>query len=202
MTPNSTRLGRPAGQRMPRGGPLVLLVAASLCLATARGSTPEPEAATVYVLPADGAVVRFFDLPATPWGPGHRGVDLATERGDPVRAPHDGVVAFSGVVVDRTVISIDHPDGLRTSLEPVVDVLEAGTHVRAGDVVARVAELPHCPATSCVHWGVRRDRTYLDPLSLLADAGPVVLLADSVAVVLGESRAQPKHRRRVHLRDP
>lgn len=179
----------------------MLLVAAALCLATGRATVAEPETTASYVLPVDGAVVRFFDPPTTPWGPGHRGVDLTIDRGGAVHAPHDGVVAFSGVVVDRTVISIDHPDGLRSSLEPVVDVLDPGTHVRAGDVVARVADVPHCPTRPCVHWGVRRDRTYLDPLSLLADSGPVVLLADSVAVVLGERRTQPKHRRGVHLRD-
>ena len=33
----------------------------------------------------------------------------------------------------------------------------------------------HCGATSCLHWGVRRDGEYVDPLELLEPA-PVVLL--------------------------
>ncbi|NTW39650.1 MAG: M23 family metallopeptidase [Cellulomonadaceae bacterium] len=132
--------------------------------------------ASTYRLPVDGPVVATFRAPAQRWGPGHRGVDLMTEVGAGVLAPADGTITFSGVVVDRSVVTITHPDGLRTSLEPVVSTLEVGDRVTAGDAVGTVQDAPgHCPQ-ACVHWGVRQGDTYLDPLSLLEGAGPVVLL--------------------------
>lgn len=125
---------------------------------------------------ADARVVSAFRPPARRWSAGHRGVDLAAAPGDPVLAPAPGVVTFQGVVVDRSVVVLTHPDGLRTSLEPVVGSLPLGSTVVRGDVVGAVEDRPgHCPER-CVHWGVRRGQDYLDPLSLLAGAGPVVLL--------------------------
>jgi murein DD-endopeptidase MepM/ murein hydrolase activator NlpD len=55
--------------------------------------------------------------------------------------------------------------------------------VRAGDVVGAgqligvvVADGSHCAPTTCLHWGVRVGDDYVDPLTLLPGAGPVVLL--------------------------
>jgi murein DD-endopeptidase MepM/ murein hydrolase activator NlpD len=126
-----------------------------------------------YRTPAVGRVLRLFDPPAQRWAAGHRGVDLASDDGI-VSAPGAGVVTFSGTVVDRGVVTITHADGLRSSLEPVGDAPAAGTTVRAGDPVGTVESVGHC-SRACVHWGVRRGETYLDPLSLLGRE-PVVLL--------------------------
>jgi murein DD-endopeptidase MepM/ murein hydrolase activator NlpD len=133
-------------------------------------TTPAP-----YRGPVDGAVLRLFDPPAQRWSSGHRGVDLAAGVGEAVRSPAAGVVSFSGTVVDRGVVTITHPDGLRSSLEPVVGAPAAGTPVGAGDPVGTVQRSGHCAWEPCVHWGVRRGRTYLDPLELLG-VDPVVLL--------------------------
>lgn len=142
--------------------------------ATVRGS------ATSVVLPVDGPVTRFFVRPPERWSRGHRGVDLAAEPGTPVRSPVTGVVEFAGPVAGRTVLTVVRADGLRCSLEPLTDVAEVGTVVTAGDVVAAVAApsapgAAHCGATSCLHWGARRDGEYVDPLGLL-EATTVVLL--------------------------
>lgn len=130
-----------------------------------------------YVLPTDEAVVlSVFRGPAVTWGPGHRGVDLAAATGSTVRSPADGVIAFTGRVVDRDVVSVVHDDGRRSSLEPVLSELAVGTEVRAGDALGTVQHSPHCGAASCIHWGVREGQTYVDPLGLLAGDGPTVLL--------------------------
>ena len=57
-----------------------------------------------------------------------------------------------------------------------------GTRVAAGSVVGTVqgpadggAVASHCAAT-CVHWGVRRGQRYVDPLALLGERPPIVLL--------------------------
>lgn len=125
--------------------------------------------------PVEGthAIVRPFLAPATAYSAGHRGVDIAAT--DPaVRAPADGVVHFSGVVVDRPVLSIQHPGGLLSSYEPVESGLVKGQAVAAGDQIGLV--LPgHC-STLCLHFGVRRDGEYISPLTLLGGIEPAVLL--------------------------
>ena len=122
------------------------------------------------------AVVRAFDPPDKPWMSGHRGVDLqAAADGAPVAAPESGTVSFVGVVVDRPVITIDHGNGLRSSFEPVESGLSTGAAVSRGDVIGTVAT-GHCASLPCVHWGVRRGEEYINPLSLVTDLRPSILL--------------------------
>ena len=121
-------------------------------------------------------VLGAFDPPDKPWMSGHRGVDLQTPgNGAAVTAPESGTVSFVGVVVDRPVITIDHGNGLRSSFEPVESSLARGAVVVRGDVIGTV--LPgHCNTLPCVHWGVRRGDEYINPLSLVTDLRPSVLL--------------------------
>jgi murein DD-endopeptidase MepM/ murein hydrolase activator NlpD len=140
------------------------------------GGTPAPGA---FSAPAGDPVdvSRGFEAPAATWAAGHRGVDLVLPDGAPVRAPADGVVSFSGPVAGRAVVVITHPDGLRSSLEPVVGIVTVGDTVTQGQVVGTLEEAPaHCAPRRCLHWGVRDGDVYLDPMTLLAVHGPVVLL--------------------------
>ncbi|MEB3960323.1 M23 family metallopeptidase [Streptomyces kunmingensis] len=120
------------------------------------------------------AVVRPWSPPATSYGPGHRGVDLSAPIDAPVRSVAVGRVSFAGEVAGRGVVSVelsgtgDPP--LRTTYEPVTATVEKGDHVAPGDPLGYL-QLPtgHCPRSSpsCLHWGLLRGTTYLDPLSLL-----------------------------------
>ena len=122
-------------------------------------------------------VVRGTALPVERWLPGHRGVDLRPVADAVVVAPLDGVVTFAGRVVDRGVMTIAHVGALRSSLEPVEPLVRRGDRVRAGEPVALLTpEGSHCAPTECLHWGVRRGETYLDPLALLRAPEPPVLL--------------------------
>lgn len=113
-------------------------------------------------------VLTPFSAPATRYGPGHRGVDLAAAVGAEVRAPAAGTVVFAGRLVDRGVVSVQHDDGLRTSVEPVSASVTVGQRVAAGDVVGTVAAGHlRCAPAACLHWGVRLDGVYLDPIALL-----------------------------------
>jgi murein DD-endopeptidase MepM/ murein hydrolase activator NlpD len=119
------------------------------------------------LLPAP-AVVTPFRGPDQPYGPGHRGADLAGAPGQAVLAARAGVVIFAGPIAGRGSVSVQHDDGLRTTYEPVTPVVAAGQRVTAGQVVG-LLEPGHgsCPGT-CLHWGARRDRlVYVDPLVLL-----------------------------------
>ena len=132
-----------------------------------------------YDWPTGGPVdvLAPFEGSATPYGPGHRGVDLAALPGDAVLAAADGEVAFAGSVAGRGVVSIDHADGLRTTYEPLVPSVAAGDRVVAGQPIG-VLDRGHCPPPGCLHWGARRGtHDYVDPLSLLDNAPrPVRLL--------------------------
>ena len=118
-------------------------------------------------------VVRPFIAPATPYSPGHRGIDIAAPGGT-VRAPTAGVVHFAGVVVDRPVLSIRHPGGLLSSYEPVVATVTEGQSVKRGEVIGTV--IPgHCGLT-CLHFGVRLDGEYVNPLAYLGGIPRAILL--------------------------
>ncbi|MFE5920057.1 murein hydrolase activator EnvC family protein [Streptomyces sp. NPDC056468] len=137
-------------------------------------SAPDPTVPTVgraWPVGSPPPILRAWDPPATRYGRGHRGVDLGTPAGTPVRAVAAGRVSFAGRVAGKGVVSVeltgtgDPP--LRTTYEPVRAVLKKGAEVAAGDVVGTVeATGSHCTGT-CVHWGLRRGDAYLDPLSLL-----------------------------------
>jgi murein DD-endopeptidase MepM/ murein hydrolase activator NlpD len=80
----------------------------------------------------------------------------------------DGVVVFAGMVAGRPVVSLDHADGLRTTYEPVDPSVAPGTRVtRGAPIGALAAGHAGCPVSACLHWGLRRGQTYLDPMALL-----------------------------------
>jgi murein DD-endopeptidase MepM/ murein hydrolase activator NlpD len=129
-------------------------------------------------------VVRGWEPPATVYGRGHRGVDLAAPPGTPVRAVAPGRVSFAGRVAGRGVVSIElagtGTPPLRTTYGPVRASVTKGDTVAAGEPVGVLEPGPaHCTA-GCLHWGLRRGDTYLNPLSLLPgwllDRGPSRLL--------------------------
>lgn len=113
----------------------------------------------VYQPPVDDAVRDPFRPPATPYGPGNRGLEYDTVGGETARAIGPGVVAFAGRVAGRGVVSVVHPDGLRSSLTGLARItVRKGDRVVTGSVVGVAAPL--------LHLGVRRDGTYIDPASL------------------------------------
>ena len=155
-------LGRPVAV----GGPVV----------AAPGGGVVPLGAFGWPLAGFPAVLRPFDPPELPYGRGHRGVDLGGWDGQPVLAAGDGVVAFAGMVAGKPVVSVDHPNGLRTTYEPVLATVTAGQRVARGDPIGTLrAGHAGCVAAACLHWGVRCGDEYLDPLWLLSP-GPVRLL--------------------------
>ena len=169
----------PSGDALPVWGSRVLAVALVLgVLVTGRLSAPgasaAPPAATpelaLWGWPLDGGPVvsRSFGQPPTPYAAGHRGVDLLGAAGSAVLAAGAGVVVFAGMVAGRPVVSVDHAGGLRTTYEPVTPTVAAGQAVARGSPLGLlVPGHAGCPAEACLHWGLRRGDTYLDPLTLL-----------------------------------
>lgn len=120
-------------------------------------------------------VVHRFDPPAHDWLPGHRGVDLAAEQGAPVVAAGAGTITFAGAIAGVGVVAVRHAGGLVTTYEPVRATVHRGDPVRQGQQLGSLAHGGHCLPSACLHWGLRRGRTYLDPLGLVG-AGRVRLL--------------------------
>ncbi|ALF57726.1 peptidase M23 [Corynebacterium pseudotuberculosis] len=130
-----------------------------------------PPVAYGYIDPASGnrsaqRVLKGFKKPEYNWLPGHRGVDLELSVGANVLAAESGIVAFSGTVARTPTISIDHPDGIRTTYQPVFTSLRKGDSVRIGDVIGQLA--PSTDGNAGLHWGAfTGNYEYINPLSLL-----------------------------------
>ncbi|MDQ6642611.1 MAG: peptidoglycan DD-metalloendopeptidase family protein [Actinomycetota bacterium] len=129
----------------------------------------------VWPLDPRPPVVRGFDPPKASWGAGHRGVDLLGHRGQRVRAAKAGRVTFAGRLAGRGVVVVDHGD-VRSTYEPVDAEVHVGDRVGKGQ---RIGSLQvggsHCFPRACLHWGLLRGDTYLNPL-MLVGGGPVRLL--------------------------
>lgn len=126
----------------------------------------------VAVAPVPGRVLRGFDPPASPYGPGHRGVDLSAEPGQRVSAALGGTVTFAGAVAGTGWVTVDHGGDLETTYGPLDPrLVGAGDLVAAGTPIGRLAA-----GASHLDWGARRADRYIDPLSLLRGAYEIHLV--------------------------
>jgi murein DD-endopeptidase MepM/ murein hydrolase activator NlpD len=93
-----------------------------------------------------------------------------------VLAPVEGRVTWNGVIAGRAVVVVSHAGGLRSTFQPVTGAPPVGTSVARGQTVGAVTSTPgHCAPRTCLHWGVLRDETYLDPLSFVGRQRVVLL---------------------------
>lgn len=174
---------------------LVIIVA--VVLAGIGGSSAAGSSGPVWTWPLQPLprVVRYFEAPSSPYGPGHRGVDLAGSQAQPVLAMGAGTVTFAGSVAGRGVVVVDHGH-LTSTYQPVTSAVTVGALVSAGQPIGFL-QLPHshCAPAACLHLGVRRAETYLDPLTLLG-ARPVRL---KPLGGLDDGAGQPPHRHLLRL---
>ncbi len=133
----------------------------------------EPRSPRVPALwmPVTGPLVRGFDARAGPFGPGHRGIDIAAPVGELVRAPTAGRVVFAGPVAGVNWVTLVVAPGVLVTLGPVLDPVVTATRVRSKAPVGRIgpghAATPAAPAA--LHLSVRVDGVYVDPLVYLVD---------------------------------
>ncbi|MFJ5144904.1 M23 family metallopeptidase [Curtobacterium sp. NPDC088465] len=197
-SPLLPRPGRPGGLLVlavallvALAGPLVVALASALLSGHPATSDEAGRSAGTIVASEDVApapwvwptgtreVVRPFEAPADDYAPGHRGIDLATSVGTPAVAVADGTVSFAGQVAGRGIVTIDHGEGLVSTLDSVEPSVATGDAVQQGMVVG-VVTVGHCPAAgSCLHLGARVEGRYVDPLRFLSPAAWPVLLPES-----------------------
>lgn len=136
-------------------------------LRTQAFGSPDPHPGT-YVWPVVGPVIRGFDPPETTYGPGHRGIDIAAPFGTPVRAAQEGRVAFAGWVGGSLYVSIDHPDGVRTTYSWISAAgVQRGQAVARGEVIGSSGRGHPGAGPPHLHFGARIGDVYIDPMILL-----------------------------------
>lgn len=141
------------------------------------GQRPVPAARWGWPLRPSSAVVRPFVRPATRYGVGHRGVDLAGAAGQEVLAVDDGTVTHVGTIAGRGTVSVLHPSGIRSTYEPMVWTVVPGSVVARGTVLGRLQDTgSHCAPAACLHLGAVRGDVYLDPMTFLQGGQRVRLL--------------------------
>jgi len=133
-------------------------------------------ASTAWQLPlARPILVHQFLQPNSDYSAGHRGVDLLAKIGERVLAPADGIVQFTGVVVNRGVITLTH-ETLKTSFEPVCTTLLVGQRVLRGATIGRICSpvgyQNHCKPRICLHFSLRNSVGYLSPLYVIGGLSP------------------------------
>jgi murein DD-endopeptidase MepM/ murein hydrolase activator NlpD len=165
-----------------------LVVAVTSSASTPDATTPTPTsprfalaAGTGVVGPANwqwpvvGPVIDAFDPPDTPFGAGHRGIDIATPVGTVIVAPEAAKVTFAGKVGGQLFVTLDHGGGVESTYSWL-----SATLVRKNDVVARGQAIartgPGHPGKTPahLHLGVKLNDVYQDPLAYL---GPMSVSA-------------------------
>jgi murein DD-endopeptidase MepM/ murein hydrolase activator NlpD len=170
-----------------------------LVLLLAVPASAEPRAGFRWPLAGTPTVDRGFSPPASQWGAGHRGVDLRAQPGQTVLAAGPGRVSYAGTLAGRGVVTVTHDGGLRTTYEPVSASAHVGDAVSAGSVIGRLGT-GHASCrvgTSCLHWGLLRGDTYLDPLGLLLPQQVRLLPPDPAPALRPAAAASASSSRRV-----
>jgi murein DD-endopeptidase MepM/ murein hydrolase activator NlpD len=148
---------------------IVSLVAVALVVLTVQPASSVGS----WLWPVSGPVVRGFDPPASPFGSGHRGIDIAAAEGTIAIAPASAVVAFAGPIGGNLFLTLDHGGGVTSTFSWVSQLLvRRGDTVQPGQPVALTGWAHPGSALATLHFGVRLDGEYQDPLAYL---GPIDL---------------------------
>ena len=141
-------------------------------------AAPDPPPVPPLWMPVAGAVVRGFDTRAGPFGPGHRGIDIAASVGELVRSPTAGRVVFAGRVAGTNWVSLLVAPGVLVTLGPLLDPATTADRVRLRTPVGRVGPGHPPPPVgragsgregATLHLSVRVDGVYVDPFAYLVD---------------------------------
>jgi murein DD-endopeptidase MepM/ murein hydrolase activator NlpD len=140
-----------------------------------------PGSAESWRWPLVGPIVHGYDPPETPFGAGHRGIDVAAKVGTTVVAPAPGVVSFAGKVGGQRFVTIDHGSQVLSTCSYLSEILvHKGDAVSAGSPIA-LSGTGHPGSTlpPHLHFGIRVSGEYVDPMTFLAppDVGELIRLA-------------------------
>jgi murein DD-endopeptidase MepM/ murein hydrolase activator NlpD len=169
-----------AGVVAPVAAPLAAPVAVAERPASWVPAEPRSPRVPPLWMPVTGPLVRGFDARAGPYGPGHRGIDIAAPVGELVRAPTAGRIVFAGPVAGTSWVTLRAAPGVLVTVGPLLDPAVTATRVRSRAPIGRVGPghaptraalaTPAAPAAAAaLHLSVRVDGVYVDPLAYLVD---------------------------------
>ena len=128
--------------------------------------------ADAWMRPVDGPVVKGFEQPITPYGPGHLGVHFAVAPNTPVRAAGAGTVTFAGVVAGAMHVVVQHANGWRTSYSFLATrAVVRGDAVTPGQILGTTGGRAPGHGGDVLHFGLRIGDAYVDPMRLFAASG-------------------------------
>lgn len=140
-----------------------------MVLATIAATSPSASASGTWRWPVVGPVIRAFDPPDSPYGAGHRGIDIAVASGTPIYAPAAGTVTFAGKVGGHLFLTLDHGGGVASTYSWLSELrLRKGDVVAMGALVALTGWAHPGSPTPSLHFGVKVGTAYVDPLDYLA----------------------------------
>ena len=149
----------------------LVLVSAAWSLLFAFALPGPARASGDWTWPVVGPVTRGFDPPDSPFGSGHRGIDIAAAVGTPVHAAAAGTVSFAGPVGGRLFVTVDHAAGLESTYSFLSSIsVRRGDVVSQGQAIARSGTGHAGDVVPDLHFGVKLADVYVDPLEHL---GPV-----------------------------
>ena len=127
--------------------------------------------ATPSIWPAHGWLTGTFGGRSDPFTgePGfHQGLDISTEKGDPVFATADGVVESASYTGDYgNLIVVQHAFGLSTRYGHLsAFAARPGQHVKRGDVIGRVGSTGRSTGAH-LHYEILANGRLINPLALL-----------------------------------
>ncbi|HEX9019793.1 MAG TPA: M23 family metallopeptidase [Nitrospirota bacterium] len=124
-----------------------------------------------FINPLEGEIITPFGvrriINKVPKSP-HTGIDVAGEKGDPIKAPNDAVVALiDAQFFAGNALILDHGQGIYTMFFHLSKIIvKKGQKVKKGDVIALVGATGRATGPH-LHWGVRIQGARVDPLELI-----------------------------------
>ena len=155
---------------MRRGLILLMTVVAALvpCGAARAGD---------WTWPVVGVVIRGYDPPDSPYGAGHRGIDIAAPVGTPVNAAGAGTVTFAGRVGGHLFVTVNHGGGLVSTYSWLSELRVAKNDVVvAGQLIALSGSGHPGVLPAHLHFGAKLDGAYVDPMDYLSPGSVVDLI--------------------------
>jgi murein DD-endopeptidase MepM/ murein hydrolase activator NlpD len=130
-------------------------------------------AATPSIWPAQGWLTGRFGGRSDPFTgePGyHQGIDISTDKGQPVYATADGTVESAGPAGDYgNLIVLTHAFGLMTRYGHLSGfAVETGQQVRRGDIIGYVGSTGRATGAH-LHYEILANGVLMDPLRLLTN---------------------------------
>ena len=146
----------------------LVLICAAWSLVFTFASPGAAHASGDWTWPVVGPVIRAFDPPDSPFGSGHRGIDIAAAVGTPVHAAAAGTVTFAGPVGGRLFVTVDHGAGLESTYSFLSSIsVRRGDLVSQGQAIARSGTGHAGDVVPDLHFGVKLADVYVDPLEYL-----------------------------------